>query len=129
MTKSKTNLLEACFLLYACLCIGCSNTHDRKPACKSVAPRDTALSVVDSTSAENFIVEEPVVEVYVEDKPVVANQRQSSTSTSSHSNYSDESGSDYWEEQRKHSPNDNYLLGFDEDVDDVHDMELYMEDY
>ena len=35
----------------------------------------------------------------------------------------------YWEEQRKHSPNDNYLLGFDEDVDDVHDMEIYIEDY
>jgi len=33
------------------------------------------------------------------------------------------------EEKRKHSPNDNYLLGFDEDVDDVHDMEIYMEDY
>ena len=36
---------------------------------------------------------------------------------------------EYWEEFKKHSPNDNYLLGFDEDVDDVHDMELYMEDY
>lgn len=35
----------------------------------------------------------------------------------------------YWEELRKHSPNDNYLIGFDEDVDDVHDMEIYIEDY
>lgn len=45
------------------------------------------------------------------------------------SSYSDSSDDDYWEEMRKTSPNDNYLLGFDEDVDDVHDMELYMEDY
>ena len=42
--------------------------------------------------------------------------------------YSSSEG-DYWEEKRKHSPNDNYLLGFDEDVDDVHDMEIYIEDY
>lgn len=33
------------------------------------------------------------------------------------------------EKLREHSPNDNYLMGFDEDVDDVHDMEIYMEDY
>ncbi len=45
------------------------------------------------------------------------------------SSYSNDSDDDYWEEVRKTSPNDNYLLGFDEDVDDVHDMELYMEDY
>lgn len=41
----------------------------------------------------------------------------------------DDPNQDYWEKMRKHSPNDNYLLGFDEDVDDVHDMELYIEDY
>lgn len=35
----------------------------------------------------------------------------------------------YWEEKRKHSPNDNYLLGFDEDIDDIHDMEVYIENY
>ena len=35
----------------------------------------------------------------------------------------------YLDELRKHSPNDDYLLGFDEDVDDVHDVELYIEDY
>ena len=35
----------------------------------------------------------------------------------------------YLRELRKHSPNDNYLLGFDEDVDDIHDMEIYIEDY
>ena len=51
------------------------------------------------------------------------------SSSSSYSNYSDDSDDDYWAEKRKHSPNDNYLLGFDEDVDDVHDMELYMDDY
>ena len=54
-----------------------------------------------------------------------------SSSSSYSSSYSDDSEeeSDYWAEKRKHSPNDNYLLGFDEDVDDVHDMELYIEDY
>ena len=34
----------------------------------------------------------------------------------------------YLEELRKHSPNENYLPGFDEDVDDIHDMELYFSD-
>lgn len=34
----------------------------------------------------------------------------------------------YLEELREHSPNENYLPGFDEDVDDVHDMELYFSD-
>lgn len=63
-------------------------------------------------------------------------QPKSSYSSSSGSNYSSSSDeddyrdeNDYWEEKRKHSPNDNYLLGFDEDVDDVHDMEIYIEDY
>lgn len=55
-------------------------------------------------------------------------QRLSQITSSSYSSSQEERG-DYWEEKRKHSPNDNYLLGFDEDVDDVHDMELYMEDY
>ena len=55
--------------------------------------------------------------------------RSSQATSSSYRSYSEEESSDYWEEKRKQSPNDNYLLGFDEDVDDVHDMELYMEDY
>jgi len=77
--------------------------------------------------------------------PIVKQQTsRESTSTKmedSHFNYNNQSTeveapkSDYnyeensLEEQRKHSPNDNYLLGFDEDVDDIHDMELYIEDY
>ena len=56
------------------------------------------------------------------------NYSSSSSYSSSYSDDSEEEG-DYWSEKRKHSPNDNYLLGFDEDVDDVHDMELYIEDY
>lgn len=35
----------------------------------------------------------------------------------------------WWEEDTQQSSDDNYLLGFDDDVDDTHDMELYMEDY
>lgn len=55
-------------------------------------------------------------------------QRLSQITSSSYSSSQEERG-DYWEEKRMQSPNDNYLLGFDEDIDDVHDMELYMEDY
>ena len=55
---------------------------------------------------------------------------QTSGRTTSDCSYDEveEEGS-YLEELRKHSPNDDYLLGFDEDVDDVHDVELYIEDY
>ena len=125
--KRDVFILSACIFLYAGLCIGCSSTENSKPASERVAPIDTLQSVVDTTSAE--IVEEPVNEIRVEDPPVAATPRRSSSSTYSYSSHSDDSGGDYWDEQRKHSPNDNYLLGFDEDVDDVHDMELYMEDY
>ena len=67
------------------------------------------------------------------DKPVSSSPSHSSNNYnySSENNYSSSytSDEDYWEEKRRTSPNDNYLLGFDEDVDDVHDMEIYMEDY
>ena len=74
------------------------------------------------------------MELVIPDEPeVVSTNSQKSSSYSSGSSYSyscsDDDEDDYLEEQRKHSPNDNYLLGFDEDVDDVHDMELFIEDY
>lgn len=58
-----------------------------------------------------------------------ASTRSSQSNSSSYASDSEEQSDDYLEEIRKHSPNDNYLLGFDEDVDDVHDMEIYIEDY
>ena len=60
-------------------------------------------------------------------------QASSSRSSLSQSSYSsdndDDDDADYYDNLRGHSPNDNYLIGFDEDVDDIHDMELYIEDY
>lgn len=77
----------------------------------------------------NLVIEEkPYIPVVAVD-PVVEKPTYTSSSYRSSSSYESESEGDYWEEKRKHSPNDNYLLGFDEDVDDVHDMEIYMEDY
>lgn len=90
------------------------------------------------TEQDSVVVDEtPVVELTEmasyppEDVEQIKPETQSrpSNTSFSYSNYDSEESSDYWEEKRKHSPNDNYLLGFDEDVDDVHDMELYMEDY
>ena len=87
---------------------------------------------VPDTSIVEEVVSDIVVEVeqptVVESKPIKEKSTPRPNSYSSSSSYSSEE-SDYWEEKRKHSPNDNYLLGFDEDVDDVHDMELYMDDY
>jgi hypothetical protein len=89
---------------------------------------------VPDTSIVEEVVSDIIVEVeqptVVESKPIKEKPVSRSSSYSGSSSSSFSSGeSDYWEEKRKHSPNDNYLLGFDEDVDDVHDMELYMEDY
>ncbi len=83
-------------------------------------------------SLELVIAEEPeVVSAPIRNEPTKKENpsKSYSSSPSYSSSYNNDSESDYWEEKRKHSPNDNYLLGFDEDVDDVHDMELYMEDY
>jgi len=97
--------------------------------------KDSVVSVElepEFDSLELVIEEEPeVVSSSVRNEPTKKEQaaRSYSSSSSYSSSFSDDSNGDYWEEKRKHSPNDNYLLGFDEDVDDVHDMEIYMEDY
>ena len=72
------------------------------------------------------ILEQPKIE-----EPVYSHTSHSSATYEDYSSddYSSSYDDDYWEEKSKTSPNDNYLLGFDEDVDDVHDMEIYMEDY
>ena len=103
---------------------GCVNTQTTEQS----ADQDSVVVVVEETP----VVEPTEMASYPpEDVEQIKAETQSrpSNASSSYSNYDSEESSDYWEEKRKHSPNDNYLLGFDEDVDDVHDMELYMEDY
>lgn len=118
----------------ACLLIACTK---HQPSNQTTEQDSVATSVelvsdeMDTTCAA--IPEEPLQTPIKEEKATTQRQTPSSRSSqptsSSYSSYSEEESGDYWEEKRKHSPNDNYLLGFDEDVDDVHDMELYMDDY
>ena len=109
-----------------------------KPATEDEAKKEqveTVVPVEEEIDTDNLAVlaeEEPSLvapAVTPARKETYSNNYSSSSSySSSYSDDSEEEG-DYWAEKRKHSPNDNYLLGFDEDVDDVHDMELYIEDY
>ena len=107
-------------------------------ACSTPAPQSEtqpqeqpAVSEIVYDTVE--VVGEPDVPASQESRSSVKSASHSDIPTSSSSSYSDYSSSDEetdcWTEKRKHSPNDNYLLGFDDDVDDVHDMEIYMEDY
>jgi len=120
------------YLLIICALI-CACTKSKKPQTQQDQPTENTTQEVfvpDSAIVKEAVsdivveVEQPTV---VESKPIKEKSTPRSNSYSSSSYSPEESG--YWEEKRKHSPNDNYLLGFDEDVDDVHDMELYMEDY
>ena len=109
-------------VLASCTKVQTSEQHDLQ------TENDTEVySLEPEIDTMNLVIEEepyiPVVVDPVMEKPTYASRSYSSSS------YESESEGDYWEEKRKHSPNDNYLLGFDEDVDDVHDMELYIEDY
>lgn len=111
-----------------CLAVcACSKREKQEQQTETVTQE---VKMTDSAVVEDvplIVVEEVEVPATIENQPVKA-KPVSHTSSSSTSSCSNEGG-DYWEEKRKTSPNDNYLLGFDEDVDDVHDMELYMEDY
>ena len=116
------------YILVICLAVcACSKREKQEQQTETVAQEER---VTDSAVVEDvplIVVEKVEVPAPVESKP--AKEKSVSYSSSYHtSSYSSDEG-DYWEEKRKTSPNDNYLLGFDEDVDDVHDMELYMEDY
>ena len=113
-------ILGTCIILFSCVN---SQTTEQSTEQDSVVieVKETPI-VVEPTEMDSYPPEE------VEQIKPETQSRPSNTS-SSYSSYDSEESSDYWEEKRKHSPNDNYLLGFDEDVDNVHDMELYMEDY
>ena len=118
------------FILVAC--------SGPKPATENEAKKEqveTVVPVEEEIDTDNLAVlaeEEPspVAPAFTPARKETYSNNYSSSSSysSSYSDDSEEEG-DYWSEKRKHSPNDNYLLGFDEDVDDVHDMELYIEDY
>ena len=114
-----------------------------KPATEDEAKKEQVETVVpveeeiDTDRLAALVVEEPSP---VAPAVTPARKETYSNNYSSSSSYSHEpslaeaaspvsSGDCSGSEKRKHSPNDNYLLGFDEDVDDVHDMELYIEDY
>ena len=117
------------FMILAVVLMGCTKAQVAEQQTIESEDSTEAYSLEPEIDTMNLVIEEePYIPVVAID-PVVEKRSYASSSYSSSSSYESESESDYWEEKRKHSPNDNYLLGFDEDVDDVHDMELYIEDY
>ena len=118
------------FFWVAIALVSCTSTKSDEQ--KSAVTTLESIEVAPQEPEEDSVVvhiEEEAQRVAPAATPARSLSSSSSYSSSSSSSYSDDSDDDYWEEKRKHSPNDNYLLGFDEDVDDVHDMELYIEDY
>ncbi len=116
------------FAILTVVLMGCTKAQVAEQQTIESEDSTEAYSLEPEIDTMNLVIEEkPYIPVVAVD-PVVEKPTYASSSYSS-SSYESESEGDYWEEKRKHSPNDNYLLGFDEDVDDVHDMELYIEDY
>ena len=117
------------FAILTVVLMGCTKAQVAEQQTIESEDSTEAYSLEPEIDTMNLVIEEePYIPVVAVD-PVVEKRSYTSSSYSSSSSYESESESDYWEEKRKHSQNDNYLLGFDEDVDDVHDMELYIEDY
>ena len=134
------------FILVACSGPKPVSEEGTQEEVETVIPEEIDLDTLDVVIAEEPEVitsskkEQPRVRQRdCDDDTTPLNRRSNSCLRSPHSKQpsasvysgdpnSEEEG-DYWSEKRKRSPNDNYLLGFDEDVDDVHDMELYIEDY
>lgn len=111
---------------------GCTKSQtDEQPKTEVENTTETYSPEPEFDSVNLFIEEtvQPAIPVPTPSSSKETGSNSYSSSSYSSSPYESESEGDYWEEKRKHSPNDNYLLGFDEDVDDVHDMELYIEDY
>ena len=116
------------FAILAVVLMGCTKAQVAEQQTIESEDSTEAYSLEPEIDTMNLVIEEePYIPVVAVD-PVVEKTTYASSSYSS-SSYESESEGDYWSEKRKTSPNDNYLLGFDEDVDDVHDMELYIEDY
>ena len=116
------------FAILTVVLMGCTKAQVEEEQTFVSEDSTEAYSLEPEIDTMNLVIEEePYVPVVAVD--TVVEKRSYASSSHGSSSYESESEGDYWEEKRKHSPNDNYLLGFDEDVDDVHDMELYIEDY
>ena len=126
----------AILIIWACLLAD----RDSQVPIKEDVHQDVSLPPIDSVEKAEVLPNRE--ETFARDEALKTQTNHTSSkklsaahSTGNRSSYASsnhsaiEEDDDYWEEKRKHSPNDNYLLGFDEDVDDVHDMEIYMEDY
>ena len=116
------------FVILTVVLMGCTKAQVTEQ--QTIVSKDSteAYSLEPEIDTMNLVIEvEPYIPVVAVDP--VMEKRSCASSSYSTSSYESESEGDCWEEKRKHSSNDNYLLGFDEDVDDVHDMEIYMEDY
>ena len=117
------------FTILTVVLMGCTKAQVAEEQTFVSEDSTEVISLEPEIDTMNLVIEEePYIPVVAVD-PVVEKPTYASSSYRSSSSYESESEGDYWDEKRKHSPNDNYLLGFDEDVDDVHDMEIYMEDY
>lgn len=121
-------LIAIVFALSACA----KHTQTTDKTVEQEAVSDSAVVV----EVSQPIVEEPAKHEAEERTPQKTASHPKRQATTSHvsghhsaSYSSDDEKDDWWEEDTQQSPNDNYLLGFDDDVDDTHDMELYMEDY
>ena len=127
MMKTKLFIIVFIILLF---CISCSKQKPQENTEQEVTP---VVIEEDTTSMEpepiDVVEYEPAFPKAEQKPKPITVQSTSSISSSSYYSDNDDNIEDYYDNLRKHSPNDNYLLGFDEDVDDVHDMELYMEDY
>ena len=120
--------LNYLFLTIAVVLTGCTKTQVTEQQTSEPENSTEAYSLEPEIDTMNLVIEEKPYIPIVSADPTEDKAAHKSNSYSS-SSYESESEGSYWEEKRKTSPNDNYLLGFDEDVDDVHDMEIYMEDY
>ena len=121
------------FAILAVVLMGCTKAQVAEQQTIESEDSTEAYSLEPEIDTMNLVIEEepyiPVVAVdpVVEKTTYVSSSYKEPFSAEAAPSTSTEGRSG--EEKRKHSPNDNYLLGFDEDVDDVHDMELYIEDY
>ena len=117
------------YIFCACALIGCTKASTKEVSSQCDSILDTTQILVDTILPDVVEGVSSYEEAKADCQSLVEPSHRSSTGSFSYNSSNYENSEVYWEDKRKHSPNDNYLLGFDEDVDDVHDMELYMDDY
>lgn len=128
------------FILTVLAVVVAACTKQKSQSATNQSATTTISQEVDSTMAlDSMSMVEAVQDAEPEPRTPSQAKPQYQTSSSAYSTSStysndyyyedDDEDEDFYDNLRKHSPNDNYLLGFDEDVDDIHDMEIYMEDY